>query len=85
MSFRVIALHDGEEMTSSSLHSKDYALGFARDLQQIGMEILRIVGYDGAVVADAGEIRGWFADARTACRREADAPPPEPAAPDWMP
>lgn len=64
MAFRVVTL-EPETATgfavSSSMASEDAALGFARDLIEDGVEVLRIEDDAGAVVRHADEVKAWCA------------------------
>lgn len=44
---------------SSAIDKLDDALGFARDLIEDGVDVLRIEDATGAVVKDADEVRAW--------------------------
>ncbi len=65
MPFRVVTAEPSSPSgiaTSSAIDKLDDALGFARDLIEDGVEVLRIEDAAGAVLRDADEVRAWCAE-----------------------
>ena len=62
MSFRGVSIEPAsasEAASSSAIKKLDDALGFARDLIEIGIDVQRIENDAGAVVRDADEEKAW--------------------------